>query len=70
MSVLAAALIPERRFISWGTGLVDLDNDGYPDIFPVTRTVYPELERVYLAKYPARGPRITFRNQGNGTFWS
>jgi hypothetical protein len=29
--------------------------------------VAPELERVY-AKYPARNPRLIFRNQGNGTF--
>ena len=52
---------------SWGTGLVDLDNDGYPDIFIVAGTVAPELEKVY-AKYPARNPRLIFRNQGNGTF--
>jgi len=57
----------ERRFTSWGTGLVDLDNDGYPDIFIVAGTVAPELEKVY-AKYPARNPRLIFRNQRNGTF--
>jgi hypothetical protein len=62
-----AGLAAERRFTSWGTGLVDLDNDGYPDIFTVAGTVAPELERVY-AKYPARNPRLIFRNQGNGTF--
>jgi hypothetical protein len=57
----------ERRFISWGTGLVDFDNDGYPDAMVVAGTVYPELEKVY-AKYPARNPRLVFRNQGNGMF--
>jgi len=62
-----AGLNPERRYISWGTGLVDLDNDGYPDILLVTGTVYPELEKVY-AKYPARSPRIVFRNQRDGSF--
>ncbi len=62
-----AGLNAERRFISWGTGLVDLDNDGYPDIFVVAGTVYPELEKVY-AKYPTRNPRLIFRNQGDGTF--
>lgn len=62
-----AGLSSERRFISWGAGLVDLDNDGYPDILITAGTVYPELERIY-AKYPARNPRILFRNQGNGTF--
>jgi enediyne biosynthesis protein E4 len=62
-----AGLAMERRFISWGTGMLDLDNDGYPDIFLVTGTVYPELEPVY-SKYPRRGPRLLFRNQGNGKF--
>ncbi|SPE25542.1 ASPIC/UnbV domain protein (fragment) [Acidobacteriia bacterium SbA2] len=62
-----AGLSPERRFISWGTGLVDFDNDGYPDLLVATGTVYPELEKVY-AKYPRLTPRLMFRNQGNGTF--
>jgi hypothetical protein len=62
-----AGLATERRFINWGTGLVDLDNDGYPDILSVSGTVYPELEPVY-PKYPRRGPRLVFRNTGHGTF--
>jgi hypothetical protein len=62
-----AGLGGERRFSSWGTGLVDLDNDGYPDIFIVAGTVAPELEKVYT-KYPARNPRLIFRNQGDRTF--
>ena len=62
-----AGLSQERRFISWGTGLVDFDNDGYPDLLIATGTVYPELEKVY-AKYPRLTPRLMFRNQGNGTF--
>jgi enediyne biosynthesis protein E4 len=57
----------ERRFISWGTGLVDLDNDGFPDILWVTGTVFPELQPHY-ARYPRRSPRILFRNRRDGTF--
>jgi hypothetical protein len=57
----------ERRFTSWGNGLMDLDNDGYPDIFIASGTVAPELERVY-DKYPARNPRLIYRNLGNGKF--
>jgi enediyne biosynthesis protein E4 len=64
---LTAGLGADRRYTSWGTGIVDLDNDGYPDLFVVAGTVAPELERVY-EKYPARNPRMIWRNQGNGTF--
>ena len=31
----------ETRFVGWGAGIVDLDNDGLPDIFFVTGNVYP-----------------------------
>ena len=62
-----AGLVRERRFVSWGVGLLDLDNDGNPDIFWVTGQIYPELEPV-LPQYPRRGPRIVFRNRGDGTF--
>jgi hypothetical protein len=57
----------ERRFVSWGGGIVDLDNDGLPDIFYVTGNVYPELERTF-PNLPARSPAILFRNLGNGKF--
>ena len=63
----AARIGVETRFVSWGAGIVDLDNDGYPDIFYVTGSVYPEVERT-LPQYPYKTPRILFRNLGNGTF--
>ena len=62
-----AGLAGEKRFAGWGAGIVDLDNDGYPDIFIVNGTFAPELEKLY-AKYPAKNPRIIWRNQGDGTF--
>ncbi len=62
-----AGLGGDTRFVSWGTGMVDLDNDGYPDIFLVSGNVNPELERVH-AKYPWRCPRSIFRNKRDGTF--
>ncbi len=63
----AARIGVETRFVSWGTGMVDLDNDGYPDVFVVTGSVYPEVERK-LPDFPYKTPRIVFRNLGNGTF--
>ena len=57
----------ETRYICWGAGMVDLDNDGYPDLFMVTGSVYPEVERK-LPQYANKTPRVIFRNLGNGTF--
>jgi hypothetical protein len=64
---LRAGLGVETRYISWGTGIVDLDNDGLPDLFVVTGSVYPEVERT-LPNYPFKTPRLIFRNLGDGRF--
>ncbi len=57
----------ETRFVGWGAGIVDLDNDGLPDLFLVTGSVYPEVEKK-VANYPYKTPRVVFRNLGNGKF--
>jgi hypothetical protein len=57
----------ETRYICWGAGIMDLDNDGYPDLFMVTGNVYPEVERK-LPQYQNKTPRAVFRNLGNKTF--
>jgi len=64
---IRAGIGVETRFVGWGTGMVDLDNDGFPDLFVVTGSVYPEVERE-LPAYPFRTPRLVFRNLGNGRF--
>ncbi len=57
----------DTRYICWGAGIHDLDNDGYPDLFMVTGNVYPEVERK-LPEFPNKTPRAVFRNLGNRTF--
>jgi len=64
---IRAGLGVETRYVAWGTGVVDLDNDGFPDLFVVTGSVYPEVER-RLPAYPFRTPRLVFRNLGDGRF--
>jgi hypothetical protein len=66
-STIRAGLGVETRYVGWGTGMVDLDNDGLPDLFVVTGSVYPEVERA-LPTYPFRTPRLVFRNLGGGRF--
>ncbi len=64
---LRSGLGVETRFISWGAGMQDLDNDGLPDLFWVTGSVYPEVEKKF-PEFPHRTPRVVFRNLGGGHF--
>src|SRR4029453_1331333 len=64
---IRAGLGVETRYVGWGARMVDLDNDGLPDLFMVTGSVYPEVEKS-LPAYPYRTPRLVFRNLGDGRF--
>ena len=59
---LRSGLAVETRFVTWGVGVADLDNDGNPDIFWVTGGIYPEVRDNYAT------PRVVFRNTGKGQF--
>ena len=60
-----SGLAVETRFVGWGAEILDLDNDGLPDLFYVTGNVYPEVERL-LPQFPYKTRRIIFRNLGEG----
>ncbi len=66
-ATMSAHVGTENRFICWGAGIVDLDNDGFPDLFMTAGSVYPEVEKT-LPQYPNKNPRVVFRNLGNGSF--
>lgn len=63
----AAGFGTATKYVCWGAGMPDLDNDGWPDIAFVTGNVYPEVEQ-HFKDYPHRSPRLIFRNLGNGRF--
>ena len=62
-----AGLGLNTRFMGWGVGFFDFDNDGWPDILAVNGHVYPEVgqpndEQGY------RERKVLYRNLGNGRF--
>jgi enediyne biosynthesis protein E4 len=64
---MAAGLGVENRYVQWGTGMPDLDNDGWPDLVFLTGSVYPEVES-HLPRYAHKGPCLVFRNRSDGRF--
>lgn len=55
------------RFLGWGCGFFDPDNDGWLDILLVNGHVYPEVEKLTTeAGYPQR--KVLYRNLRNGNF--
>ena len=64
---LSSRLGVETRFVCWGAGIIDLDNDGYPDLFMATGHLDPNIQRK-LPQYPNKTPRAVFRNLGEGIF--
>lgn len=64
---LEAKLAVETAYVGWGAAIADFDNDGFPDLMWVTGHVYPEVEKKY-PQFPFKGPRVLFRNLGDGTF--
>jgi enediyne biosynthesis protein E4 len=62
-----AGLAVDTRYVCWGAGIVDLDNNGLPDIFIVAGHAFPEIEK-HFPGFPSKNQRLLFRNLGNGRF--
>jgi hypothetical protein len=67
VSLQAGLAKPTYPWVGWGTGFVDLDNDGWPDIFVANGHVYPQMDQV-PGGTPYREPLQLFRNKHDGTF--
>jgi enediyne biosynthesis protein E4 len=66
-AVLQAGLGGNTRYLGWGVGLFDFDNDGWPDIFMSNGHVFPEVDskKMHLT-FEQR--KIVYQNLGNGRF--
>jgi enediyne biosynthesis protein E4 len=64
---IRAGLGVETRFVGWGAGIEDFDNDGLPDLFYTTGMVFPDAGEK-LQDAPFKTPNVLFRNLGDGKF--
>jgi hypothetical protein len=63
----SAGLGLNTKYLSWGCGFFDLDNDGWADIFIASGHIYPEIESLKIDIH-YREPKTVYRNLGNGRF--
>jgi hypothetical protein len=64
---IGAGLGINRKYLGFGAGFVDLDNDGWKDIFLANGHVYPQIAgRNLHTSY--KQPKLVYRNLRNGRF--
>ena len=63
----ASGIGRNTRWLGWGVAFVDLDLDGWLDVFLANGHVYPEVEQLKTeAGYRQR--KVVYRNNGSGRF--
>ena len=55
------------RWLGWGVAFLDLDLDGWQDLFLVNGHVYPEVEQL-KSEAGYRQRKVVYRNRGDGRF--
>jgi len=63
-----AGLAVQTRYVKWGTAFVDIDNDGWKDLFVAAGHVYPFVGKYGLGE-EFRQPRQLYWNRGDGQFF-
>jgi hypothetical protein len=64
---IAARLGVNTRWLGWGTGFADFDNDGWLDLLAVNGHVYPEVRQL-KSEAGYEQPKVLYRNLRNGRF--
>jgi hypothetical protein len=62
-----AGLAWNTRYVGWGCGFLDFDNDGWKDLLLVNGHAFPEVDRLRI-DITYKEPAILYRNLGNGKF--
>jgi enediyne biosynthesis protein E4 len=63
----AAGVGVNNRYVAWGCGFMDYDNDGWPDIIQINGHVYPEVDKYNFGE-TFKNPRLVYKNLANGRF--
>ena len=64
---LDAGLGQNTRYVGWGAGFFDFNNDGWKDLLLVNGHVFPEVESLHIDIH-YRDRAILYENLGNGRF--
>ena len=64
---LSSGVGTNNRYVAWGCGFVDYDNDGWLDILQVNGHVYPEVDSHAIGE-TFKNPRLVYKNLGGGIF--
>jgi hypothetical protein len=62
-ATIQAGLARNTRYVGWGCGFFDFDNDGWPDLLLVNGHVFPEVDRLGIDIH-YRDHAILYRNLG------
>ena len=65
---IPAGLAVNTQYLGWGTAFLDVDNDGWKDLFVANGHVYPDIDRTALAE-TFRQPRLLYWNRRDGAFY-
>jgi hypothetical protein len=64
---VASGLSRNTRYVGWGCGFFDFDNDGWKDLLLVNGHVFPEVDRLGI-DIRSKDRTILYRNLGDGKF--